>query len=570
MFVNAAAAALIVTALLTSTAVGTQAGSPAGGQTAPAPQAATPQATSTASLAGKVSGSDGSPVRRARVTLRSTSLPQPRVALTDARGEFRFERLSAAAYDVGVTRTGFALPHAAGGANRSVAVTLNAGESRTGLAIVLQRAGTIPGRLLDEDGSPLAGAEIEALSLRGGDRLQVPTHAGTARSDDRGQFRLTGLPAGQYLVVARDPSFTAVGDESGTLRYAPTYFPGVHTAADAQVVTVAEGAETAAIEFRLRIVRPSQLVGTMLPRDRRALISGAVVLMPRDALVAMPLPPEDIEILPDGRFRFRNVAPGRYQIRARAEIGLKEPMLFGSYAVTVEGQDITGIVMPLAPGAVVRGTIEWEPAGAAQPPKLFTGLRVRAPFADGSSFGDSLSGDISTDRQFQIRGVMPGSHYLVVEGLASPWIVTAVQLRGHNVVDQPTEFTEGESHQDVRIVVSAVAGELSGTVRDKAGRPAADALVVTLPPAQVSASRASPRFRTVRAAADGRFRLGTLPPGQYRVAALTGIDELVAERREWLTGLAAGGQIVTIGGTPSPPLTITALDASALGPVPSR
>ena len=82
------------------------------------------------------------------------------------------------------------------------------------------------------------------------------------------------------------------------------------------------------------------------------MLSGAVILLPRDATLATALPSEDVEILPDGRFTFRNVAPGRYQIRARAEIGAKEPMLFGTYAVVVDQHDVVNIAMPLAPGAI--------------------------------------------------------------------------------------------------------------------------------------------------------------------------------------------------------------------------
>ena len=302
-----------------------------------------------------------------------------------------------------------------------------------------------------------------------------------ARSDDRGEFRLTGLPAGQYVVLARDPAFNVVGDETGALRYGPTYYPGATSVTDAQPVTVTEGTESSRLEFRLRVAHPARLLGTMLPKDRRPLLSGAVILLPRDATLATALPSEDVEILPDGRFTFRNVPPGRYQIRARAEIDANQPMLFGTYAVVVDAHDVVNIQMPLVPGATLHGTIEWDRTSAV-PPKNPLGLRVRAPFADGSSFGDALTGEVTAPASFAIRGVMPGAHYISVEGLPQPWAVTAVHLRGRNVIDQPTELIEGETLRDVRIVLSASTSEVSGVVRDRHGKPAEDALVMTLPP----------------------------------------------------------------------------------------
>jgi hypothetical protein len=557
MSVNAAVATLVASALLAgakSDRLITQ--TPAG----QARQQEQIRLAGTGSIAGLVTSADGAPLSRARVTLRSAVLPQPRVTVTDARGGFKFERLAPAEYEIGVTRTGFALPYAAGGPVRGVVVRLGEGQDRAGLNLALQRAGTIAGRLLDEDGSPLGGAEIEALSLRSTDEQQSLLPVSAARSDDRGEFRLTGLPAGQYIVLARDPAFTNVGDGSGVVRYAPTYFPGVVTRSEAQPISIAEGRESPQLEFRLRIVRASRIAGAILAPDRRPLTSGAVILVPREGSSATPLASDDVEILPDGRFMFRNVPPGQYQIRARAETGPNDPMLFGSFAVTVGTDDITNFSMPLVTGAVVQGMVDWD-RGAKAPP---SGLRVRAPFFDGSSFGDSLTGEIASNGSFSIRGVMPGAHYVVVEGLSEPWAVTGVHLRGRNVLDQPTDLHPGEKLQDVRIVISASTSELSGAVRDEKGKPTIDALVVTLPPSLLWMSPASPRFRLTRTDKEGRYRFRGLPGGDYKVAAISGMDELVIRRREWLQRLNVRAVPVAVGAQDSRTLDLVAIDVSAL------
>ena len=413
---------------------------------------------STASLDGVVEGSDQKPIARARVVLRSQEHQESRALLTDAHGAFSFRRLPPGQYTVFVARTGYTLPYASGGPVRGMAVQLKERETRTGVRIPLQRAGTVVGRVLDEDGTPLAGAEIEAVSLRS---AEVEERVGAARSDDRGDFRLGALPPGQYLVLARDLAFTSIVDESGPLRYSPTYFPGVLSSSEAQPVTIAEGEESRRIEFRVRIVRAARLSGAIVPPERERFLNGAALLVPREATSPAPLPSGDVDFLPDGRFAFRNVPAGKYHIRVRAETNARQPMLFGSYAVDVDQRDIAGISVVLAPGPIVEGRVEWQAAPSRSAP-IAKGLRVRAPLADGSSLGDSLTGDVHADGSFRIRGVMPGSHFIVLEGLSDAWTVTAVLFRGKNFLNRPVDIPSGGRIQGLRVIVAATSGASPG------------------------------------------------------------------------------------------------------------
>jgi hypothetical protein len=493
--------------------------------------------------------------------IRAAGAPA-RVVLTDARGAFKIDALPAGDYLVAALRTGYVLPHVVGGPAQGVAVRVDNGESRGGLALALQRAGIIPGRLLDEDGTPLAGAEVEAHSLRvvTGQPLS-PT--ASARTDDRGEFRLTGLPPGQYFVVARDPAFSNVADESGVLRYAPTYHPGVLSVAEAQPVSVIAGQDAPRIEFRLQIVRPSRVSGTIATPGRRPLLSGAILLITRDALVNTPLLAEDVDFRPDGHFSLRNVPPGRFQIRARAEVAPEQVLWFSSYAVTVDGRDVDNVSMILTAGAAARGRVEWTHR-ATPKSSNYAGMRVRAPFADGSSFGDALTGVIASDGTFSIRGVMPGAHFFTVEGMREPAVVTTVLWRGRNILDQPTTVSDGEQLDDLRLVLSPDSAALQGMVRDASGRAAGDMLVVTSAPPPALPSPANPRFRATRTDKDGRYRLTGLPAGDYRIAAVSGLDELLAHRREWLGRLSASGTAVSLSGEGIRTLDLTALQADAL------
>jgi hypothetical protein len=288
----------------------------------------------------------------------------------------------------------------------------------------------------------------------------------------------------------------------------------------------------------------ARITGTLAAPDGRPLLTAAAVLVPRDTTTPLPLDADHVELRPDGRFVFGDVPPGNYEIRVRAEIDRNGPMAFGSVAVSVQGRDVTGIAVPLLKGAAVHGTVKWETRGF---PADRARILVRAPLADGTSFGDSLTGTVAADGSFRIRGVMPGWHFFQVEGLPGPWGVKAVYLQGRDISDLPLEIEAGGRIAGVRIVLSTALTEVRGTVRDSAGAPAGGALVIAAPPAGGVALRGSLRFRNTRADRDGRYQLRGLMPGEYRLSAVAGVSDARSLGADALAHLAAGTVAVTAG-----------------------
>jgi carboxypeptidase family protein len=501
----------------------------------------------TASLAGVITSSEGGkPLARARITLTAATMPEPRVALTGADGRYEFSRLPAGTYSVNVSRSGY-VPQQFG-ERRSLppaTVPVSAGQKVTGIDVALAPAGVIVGAILDEDGTPFTGARVDALVSRveNGQTALVP--ASSAETDDKGTFRLTGLAAGQYYVSAFDPAFANVGDDSGPLNYTPTYYPGVVFIEQARRVDVEPGIEPSLkIVFTLQIIRPARVTGTIVTSDRRQLISGAVIMSPIHTEVLAVVPTRDVVILPDGSFEFRNVPPGRYQIRARGEVEPNGTALFATFTVSVMGRDISDVSMTLVPGASVEGSIVVEGARAAR--TLPAGLRVRAPFADGSSFGDSLTGDVLLDGSYRIRGLMKGTHLITVEGLQYPWTLKSVLYKGIELADVGLDVDSKQEFKDVRVVITDRAAELAGTVRDPRGREAPDAMVLVMPASPQFWTRTSRRFGVLRTDASGRYRLRGLPPGEYRALATFDVDESEAFRQDLIESLFSRGVPVTV------------------------
>ena len=256
--------------------------------------------------------------------------------------------------------------------------------------------------------------------------------------------------------------------------------------------------------------------GRLVGPDDRPLQSGAVVMLPvGDSFASHSA--GDVQLLSDGSFSFRDVGPGAYQIRARAQTAPTAVMLFAGYRVHVGRSDILGIRLVLRPGAIVTGHVEAAPGGPAAPDLLAT--RVRAPFADGGSFADALTGLVHKNNTFTVAGVMEGEHYLAVEGLPEPWVMTHAFWRGADLANDPFTADSGGRIDGVRIVVSATANEIRGVVRDSAGVVAPNARVFISPPVYTSWLGGSRRFVRISADASGHYRHRGLPPGEYRVQA---------------------------------------------------
>ena len=251
------------------------------------------------SIKGRVTSPAGAPLARARVTLASPALAEARVALSGADGGYEFSHLPAGSYTVTATRSGFASKgYSEHSSNRGTAITLAENQAVAGIDMLLPPAGVIVGRILDEDQRPLAGATIDALVPRTEAGQPTLASVSTTDSDDRGEFRLTGLPAGRYYVSAFDPAFAHVGDETGSLHYGATYFPGVLSTADATPVAVVAGVEPSALSFALKLVHPARISGRINTPERKPLASAAVVLTRTDT--PMSALGEQASMLPDG------------------------------------------------------------------------------------------------------------------------------------------------------------------------------------------------------------------------------------------------------------------------------
>ncbi len=486
-------------------------------------------------MAGAVSSfATNEPVARARVILTTVDpagLDYPRVAMTDAEGRFRFTDLPAnEAYLITVSKTGFA-PRAYGEAPPAVPpqpVALAQDEVKEGLNVQLMPHVSIGGRILDEDGTPFAGALIEAMRpIFQGDRRTLVTVA-EAVSDDRGEFRLIGLAPGQYYVSASDPAYLNIGDKDGQLFYSPTFYPGVVFPDEATRITLDPGVATERLEFKLNIIRPARVRGSIstpieIGGVAKPLMAAAVIMSPlrNDQFSLFTITEPEME--PGGQFLFSNVPPGRYRVQARGETEREGIARFSVYNMDVAGFDRDNADMVLSRGANVFGTVEWDTITGKIPADQ-SGIIVRMPMEDGNEFGDSVTGYLTDGTSWNVRGVMTGRHYFRVQGLPQGWHLKRVEYQGGDITDTPWMFNYEETVSGFKLILTNRVTIVRGFVLPR-GKDDVQSYAVVVFSSNPIHWRPQSRYTAITYPdSEGRYEFRGLPPGQYQVAATRSFD----------------------------------------------
>jgi hypothetical protein len=332
-------------------------------------------------------------------------------------------------------------------------------------------------------------------------------------------------------------------EDAEPVGYAPTYYPGVTSAADATKVTVAPGQELGGIDFQVQLVAMSTVSGTVIGSSGPV----PVMLVPQDRGGVFRRQVLRAGSQADGSFAIANVPPGHYTAIARSG-GRGEDPRIGTQAVTVAGDNVTGISIALQPGVSLAGYITVESSGTPAPVD-YSGFRVDAPDVDPLPFvggGPNTSGSrAEKNGAFQINGLLPGRHYIRVNGQGS-WSLQSVSVAGRDVTDEPVDLKSGQNVDSVSIVLTDRSTQVTGTVRDAEGNPVQQITVIAFSADQQYWHSQSRQIQAVRVDQSGVFHLRGLPPGDYSVAA---VDD--AEEGEWfdpsyLEGIRTGAKRLSL------------------------
>ena len=474
----------------------------------------------TATLRGRVVNADsGEPLRNARVALGGISNIQPVFTAND--GRFTFAGLPAGHYIVSARKAGYA-PTTFGQRRPDlppIPIDLEAGDVFQDAELRMPRSAAISGRIIDEFGDPLELATVVASRIVRKESFTVSVAAATAVTDDLGEYRLGGLPAGTYIVTASTP-------KRGPAQIR-VYYPGVAARVQAQPIVVQAADERSATDFTFAPGRLAKL--TIAFTDLKGEPANAVAMI---ANVSPWLGDAGVNIVPMvGSVVTPALEPGDWSIFARSPEGG-----VGIARVSI-GSDDTSITMPLAKGGRVTGRIVSETGSLPRDtPFIVEGF---ADLSSPAGLTVPWSARVNGSAPFELTELLGPRQIRARPAVAAGWFVTAVLQDGRNLLDETIDFKGGETLSGVQIVVSDRGGSVNGSAVGAEGAPLADYFVLVFPEETGPLARLRRLARASRSNQKGEFAIEHLPPGRYLGVALEEVDNAAPPTSEYVDRLRA-------------------------------
>jgi protocatechuate 3,4-dioxygenase beta subunit len=496
-------------------------------------------------LSGRiVKAGSGEALSKATVTLQRSAGPAgPRgggiaAVTTDADGSFTFGDIQPGQYRIIAERDGYIRQEFGQRSYTGVgtAITAGAGQNLTNINFQLVPAGTIAGRILDEDGEPLAGVQVQALTYvyDNGSRVLAPGGR-QVQTNDLGEYRLYWLTPGAYVVSAtvmrgrgRRPGTRVVNTEE---TYAPGYFPGVIEPENATAIQVPPAAELRGIDFVLRPVSTLTVRGRVVspvspvaapPRGqpqgpagpRGQIRQGAQNVRTSIQVVLLRAGSRERNgrpVNPDGSFEISNVVPGTYTLLALQR--QEERQFSARTRIEVTDRDIDNVNLALSPGVDVPGQIYID----GTPPAQFQmdRLRIGLISAEDIPVGNSNT-QVKADGTFLLSNVSPITYRVNIAGLPADAYAIAGRYGSADALNDPLQIDGGQV-LPLQLQIGFSGGRIDGQVTDNRDQPFPGASCVLIPVAP--RQNRLDLYKTAATDQFGRFTFAGIAPGDYKVYA---------------------------------------------------
>lgn len=475
-----------------------------------------------------VTAADGTPLKSSRVVLipeHRTRGSEAYAVQSDSSGRFILKDVPAGRYQFLATHNGYVDHYyQSNSPDEGAILALQAGQEVKDILFRMTLAAVITGRVSDEDSEPMASVQVVALRKPTQEEMEewryFPSRseqllpAAAAQTDDRGQYRIFGLRAGEYYIKAVDQYEPILQMGSGNewamhqalgSQYAAVYYPGVTQISQAQTVSLSSGQEAQA-DFAMRRIKAVNISGRVISVDGT---SGSVSVYLEELAGTDFGINQGATADAKGEFKIKGVAPGSYFLHAQQHSSA-ETSYHATQKIEVGSDNIDSITLALGRGLTISGRVQRSGSGSVRFERIFIQLVAHD---DPSAYAGTR---VKQDGSFQLTDVPNGTFEFLINGLDENWYLKSVRSGTDDLLAKGLEVESGESVGTIQVVVSNSAAELAGSVTQD-DKPIIGARVRLTPDPETQFNR----FRSGTAFTDqsGHFSFIGLAPGQYRVIA---------------------------------------------------
>jgi protocatechuate 3,4-dioxygenase beta subunit len=447
---------------------------------------------------------------------------------TDGMGRFIAEDITPGSYTVSAVKPGFIRLQQGDGLTR---LTLRPDQHITGVGLHLVPTAVIAGCVRDENQNYVSGFRVQAMRYTYVNGQRSLVTVATSQTDDHGDYRLAGLPPGEYLV--RTSALITSAD------YQPTFYPGSGDRGGATPIPAIAGADLGGLNITLSRANPHTIKVQLPPLIGAK--SGQFV---------------DLSIIPDDGVGFpirmqssgsnsysAKLGRGKYVLNAAVRYGSISSSnnrgLYGSIPIVIADDDLDIGIMPLESSVDLTGTF-FVPKGL---PIDVGKAQVSLVPMDERFSNAVLTSTVAPDGAFQISDVPYGRYRIAVSGLPPTVYLEMVSYNTRVAADHIIVVGE-DPPGTLGLQPNGPAGDVQGIVQNSRGASLSNAQVALVPPL---ALRSNPDFyRTAFTDQEGFFIIRGVVPGEYRVLAWEEIEHGAYQNDEFVRRYENGAVAISV------------------------
>jgi len=472
--------------------------------------------------------------------------------LSGDAGQFVFRNIPPGRYTLTASHNGHM--HAEYGQHgpngKGMILTVAGGQPITGIRLAMTRSGAISGHVYDNKAAPLAYVQVQMRRLTYPDGQRTLTTTSSTVTDDRGAYRLYGLPPGAYVMSAETntnsvgiipvgasrtppvPGVVVFQSASGPMTTDPDpanqnrrrdpglliFYPNATDSRLAKTIDIRAGDDIAGINVTLNAVRSTpvavtwNITGTSNPSNSIIELVVSSVSNGGEVRNRFGIPPglsgPPVLSLPSGS----------YLALAMERGSAPEPSTVGYAGFDVGSSTATRINIGMTPTRRVAGHLVGDGPQNAVDPADIAGLRINfrrnppIPLLPGPPTVTP-----GRDGTFSVNGFTDGDWEVLVTGFPeSPRnaYVKSIRVSNTEVLGNRIHVAvEPDGPMALEIVIGANGGQLSGTAIGSKGEPLPNVTVLLAP--DVPDRREL--YRAIVTDAAGHYHFGNLSPGSYQL-----------------------------------------------------